>query len=57
MRMLDKKKNSGPNGPLFTDVISKLVQYLQLVLHEIRAEVARWRIILAVPYQEYLMGK
>ena len=42
---------------LFRLTISYLVQYLELFLHEIRDEMAKWRIILAVPYQEYLLGK
>ena len=34
-----------------------MVQYLELFLHEIRDEIAQWRIILAVPYQEYILDK
>lgn len=34
-----------------------MVQYLELFLHEIRDEMAKWRVILAVPYQEYLANK
>lgn len=34
-----------------------LGQYFDLVLHEIRDELAKWRVILAVPYQEYLLGE
>ena len=34
-----------------------LVQYLELFLHEIRGDIARWRIILAVPYQGHLLSK
>ncbi len=36
---------------------STLVHYFELVLHEIRDEIAKWRVILAVPYQEYLLSK
>lgn len=34
-----------------------MVHYAELFLHEIRDELARWRIILAVPYREYLSSK
>lgn len=34
-----------------------MVQQLQKSLHEISDEIARWRDILAVPYQEYLLSK
>ena len=44
------------NNPSDTGVIS-MVQYLELVLHEIRDEIAKWRVILAVPYQEFLLKK
>jgi hypothetical protein len=37
--------------------VSSLVHYAELFLHEIRDELARWRIILAVPYREYLSSK
>ncbi len=36
---------------------SKLVHYLGENLHHIRGEIARWRDILAVPYQEYLLDR
>ena len=38
---------------LFVD----LVQYMGKNLHLIRDEIARWKEILSVPYQEYLCGK
>lgn len=34
-----------------------LVQLARKHLHEIRGELVRWKIILAVPYQEYLLSK
>ena len=37
--------------------ILNLVHYFELVLHKIRGGLARCRIILAVPYQEYLPTK
>ncbi|HSW92053.1 MAG TPA: recombinase family protein [Candidatus Saccharimonadales bacterium] len=42
-----------------TEVSSKshLVHYAELFLHEIRDELTRWRIILAVPYREHLSSK
>lgn len=44
------------NNPSDTGVIS-MVQYLELFLHEVRDEIAKWRIILAVPYQDYLLNR
>lgn len=34
-----------------------LVQQVGKCLHLIKGEVARWRKILEIPYQEYLLGK
>jgi hypothetical protein len=34
-----------------------LVQQVETFLHETRAEIARWRVILAVPYQEFLLTR
>jgi hypothetical protein len=36
---------------------SNLVQSVGKSLHLIRDEIRRWRIILEVPYQEYLLSK
>jgi hypothetical protein len=36
---------------------SFMVRYMGENLHEISSEIARWRDILAVPYQEYLLGR
>lgn len=45
--LLPKKKDTE------VSINSHLVQYFELFLHEIRDEIAKWRILLAVPYQEY----
>jgi len=37
--------------------VSSLVQQVEKSFHEIRDELARWRQILAVPYQEYLVSR
>ena len=34
-----------------------LVQYLGESLQQISGEITRWREILAIPYQEYLLGR
>lgn len=34
-----------------------MVQEAEKSLHEISGEIARWRDILAVPYQEYLLSR
>lgn len=36
---------------------SHMVQHLEKSFHEISGEIGRWRDILAVPYQEYLLSK
>lgn len=50
-RLVTKKKS--------TEVLenSHLVHSLQKSLHEISGEMARWRDILAVPYQQYLLNR
>lgn len=39
------------------DRMTNLVQQVQKSLHSISGEIARWRKILEVPYQEYVLGK
>lgn len=34
-----------------------MVQHLELFLHEVREETAKWRIILAVAYREHLLAR
>jgi hypothetical protein len=37
--------------------LARLVQQVGKSLHQIRDEIARWRVILDVPYQDYLLSK
>lgn len=56
IRNAEQNKKTPDFGSLFI-CNNYMVQYFQLFLHEIRDEIAKWRIILAVPYQEHLMSK
>lgn len=49
-------KSNHRKSPRQAGTIS-MVQYLELFLHEIRDEMAKWRVILTVPYREYLTNK
>lgn len=49
--MTQTKKNARTSRAFF------LVQQVEKCFHEIRDELERWRQILAVPYQEYLVSQ
>jgi len=34
-----------------------MVQLVRISFHQVRDEIARWRVILAVPYQEFLLAR